>query len=298
MKLDYQDFVSLEDISGKEIEDILKKTGKIKNKSTETENGVLENKDIGLLFEKPSTRTRISFEVGIRQLGGNCLFMRDEEIQLGRGETVADTSRTLSLYLNGIIARVNSHSKIEGLAERSEIPLINALSDFNHPCQAISDLFTLKELGKLGEKFVWVGDGNNVCNSLLHSLPKMGSEMVVCTPENFEPNEDILKKAKEYGKINVVNRPEKAVEDAEVIYTDQWVSMGDSEDKLKYFDGFQVNEELLSYASSSVVFMHCLPAKRGQEVTDQVIDGNKSIVWKQAENRLYSQKAILSLIYE
>ncbi len=298
MSLKYKDFISLKETSKEEIQYLLEDAEKLKqNRGDKTNTHPLYGKDLGLLFEKPSTRTRISFEVGVRELGGNSLFMSDDEIQLGRGETVGDTSRTLSLYLDGVIARVYSHSTIKELSSHSSIPVINGLSDFNHPCQAISDVFTLFELNKLEEKFAWVGDGNNVCHSLLYVLPKLGMNMVIATPAGYEPDQEVINEARKYGEVEITNQPKKAIESSGVVYTDQWVSMGDEKDKTKNFERFQINKELLSFASSDVVFMHCLPAKRGQEVTDEIIDGDKSIVWRQAENRLHAQKAILKNIY-
>jgi len=268
---------------------------------------LLPGKVIALLFEKPSTRTRVSFEVGIRQLGGHSLYLTPRELQLSRGETLADTARVLSRYVDALVARVYRHETLEELARYATIPVINALSDRYHPCQAIADVFTIKEVkgGFKGVKVAYVGDGNNVCNSLLIACSLVGLDIWVACPKGYEPLEEAvkvaLKNARESGStVKITHSPVEAVKDADVIYTDVWVSMGQEEERekrLKVFPPYQVNRKLVSYAKGDYVFMHCLPAHRGEEVTDEIIDDEKhSIVWEQAENRLHTQKALLVLL--
>jgi len=267
---------------------------------------VLHGRSIGLIFEKPSTRTRVSFEVAAYQLGAQSVYMSWGELQLGRGETVADTARVLSRYLDGIVARVKRHSTLEELARHASIPVINGLSDLVHPVQALGDMMTIKEkLGRLeGVKLVFVGDGSdNVLHSLLLAGAKLGLHIVVATPKSLRPDERILREAmraaEESGaRIEIVEDPYEAVEGADVVYTDVWVSMGQediAEEKIRMLKPYQVNSKLMERAPKAI-FMHCLPAMRGQEVTDEVIDGPRSAVWDQAENRLHIEKAILALL--
>lgn len=266
----------------------------------------LRGKTVALIFEKPSTRTRVSFETGIHELGGNPLFLSAQELQLSRGETIADTARTLSRYVHAIVARVTSHDNLLELARHSTVPVINALSPLEHPCQALADLMTIQEKkGRLrGLKLAWVGDGNNVCNSLLLACSLVGIDVSVACPPGYEPNAEVLelskRRAAESGsKLEVINDPNEAVVGADVVYTDVWVSMGQEGEKMRRlqdFKGYQVNAELLRRAKEDVIFMHCLPAHRGEEVTDEVIDGPHSVVFDQAENRLHVQKAILTMV--
>ncbi len=263
---------------------------------------VLKDKTLAMIFQKSSTRTRISFEVGMNQLGGSALYLSTNDLQIGRGESISDTARVMSRYVDGIMIRALHHKDIIELAENSTVPVINGLTDLEHPCQALADMLTIKNIrGNFNGKLVFVGDGNNVCNSLLLICAILGMDMVVACPKGYEPNETILKKAKDIAKntnasISVEEDVYSAVNSADVIYTDVWVSMGDEDEekeRLNVFKPYQVNKELMSYAKDDAIFMHCLPAIRGQEVTSDVIDGEQSVVIDQAENRLYAQKAIM-----
>lgn len=263
---------------------------------------VLKDKTLAMIFQKSSTRTRISFEVGINQLGGSGLYLSTNDLQIGRGEPISDTAKVMSRYVDGIMIRALHHEDVVELAKNATVPVINGLTDLEHPCQALADMLTIKEIyGNFDGKLVFVGDGNNVCNSLLLICAILGMDMTVACPKGYEPNQDILKKAKEIAKdndavINVEYDIKTAVTDSTVIYTDVWVSMGDEaeeKERLSVFRPYQVNNELMSYAKDDAIFMHCLPAIRGQEVTAEVIDGNQSVVIDQAENRLHAQKAIM-----
>ncbi len=260
-------------------------------------------KSVGLLFEKSSTRTRVSFEVGIYQLGGQPVTMNIKDIQLGRGETVADTAQTLSRFLSAIAIRTHEHSRIEEFAGLASIPVINALTDDHHPCQALADLLTIREKkGRLkGIKTAYIGDGNNVANSLIEAAALTDMELSLACPEGYEPDETILEESRKIagGGIDVFNDPAKAVEGADIIYTDVWVSMGQEDEadvRLKAFEGYEVNSALLSKAHKDAIVMHCLPAYRGKEISAEVIDGPQSVVFDQAENRLHAQKALLEFL--
>ena len=302
-----RDILCLQDFTREEIETILKTAEmmKIWNKIGKPHR-VLEGKTLAMIFQKPSTRTRISFEVGMYQLGGYALYLSAQDLQLRRGETIADTARVLSRYVNGIMARVYAHKDVEDLAKYASVPVINGLSDFSHPCQALADVMTIKEKkGRLeGIKLVYVGDGNNVAHSLMIAGTKLGMQVVVATPEGYEPDEKVIKWAEKNanesgGSFELLHDPVKAVKDADVIYTDVWASMGqeaEAEMRRKIFKPFQVNPELVKHAKKDYIFMHCLPAHRGEEVVDEVIDSPNSVVWDQAENRLHAQKAALALI--
>mgnify|MGYP001275012947 FL=1 len=260
---------------------------------------------VGSIYEKPSTRTRVSFEVGIDKLGGNPLTLLKGDIQLGKSESIEDTAAVLSRYLGAITYRCFEHSDVEKLANGSTVPVINALSDKHHPCQAAADMMTIAEnFDELsGIKVAWVGDGNNVLHDLMLGAAALGMEMHYAVPEGFEPDQEIVSRAKEIAKrkggtIQMTNDPVEAVKDANVVYTDVFVSMGeeDLKDKINAFDGFQVNEELISNANSDYIFMHCLPAHRGEEVTDGVIDSKNSVVFDQAENRMWAQMSLLTFL--
>lgn len=265
----------------------------------------LTNKYLGMLFAKSSTRTRISFEVGMKQLGGYPLFLSLGDVHLGQKESIKDTAKVLSRYLDGVMARLYGHDEIVDLAQQAEIPVINGLTDLLHPCQALSDMFSIREKkGKLqGLKLAYVGDGNNVCNSLLNACALFGLSMSVGCPDGYEPNQEILAGAREsveqddnQAEIEVTEDPQQAVAEADVIYTDTWVSMGDEsekEERMNTFQPYQVNSDLVSQAKDSAIVMHCLPAQRGYELTSQVMDSERSIVYDQAENRLHVQKALL-----
>ena len=297
-----RDLLSLQDLTGEEIVNLLELTEQLKQDNYQL-NNQLKGKTVALVFQKPSNRTRVSFEVGIFQLGGNCVYLGPTEINLGVRESTADVSKTLSRYLDGIVARTHAHQDVIELAEHSSVPIINGLSDLYHPCQALTDIFSIKEkFGKTeGLTLAYIGDGNNVCNSLLLGCAKVGLNMRIATPPNYEPQKNIIELAEGYAKetnteITVTNSPQDAVKGADVIYSDVWVSMGQEEEskkRLNDFNGYQINEKLTDLATKDFIFMHCLPAHRGQEVTAEVIDGEHSIVFDQAENRLHTQKAIL-----
>jgi len=304
-KLKGRDFLTLQEFSSKEIWKILKLSKHLKKGGKPPTR--LKGKILAMIFQKPSTRTRVSFEVAMKQLGGEALYLSWNELQLGRGETIADTARVLSRYVNGITARVYAHSDLEELAKYATVPVINALSNLCHPIQILADLFTIWE--KKGTvknlKVAYIGDGNNVCNSLLIGCSKLGINFSAACPEGYEPDEKFLslalKNAEESGaKIEIVKEPFKAVENADFVYTDVIVSMGqenEREKRLKVFlPKYQVTNELLKATFKNAYFMHPLPCHRGEEVTSEVIDGLNSIVWDQAENRLHTTKALLSLL--
>ncbi|USH00808.1 ornithine carbamoyltransferase [Thermococcus argininiproducens] len=302
-----RDILCLQDFTREELETILKTAEmmKIWNKIGKPHR-VLEGKTLAMIFQKPSTRTRISFEVGIYQLGGYGLYLNAQDLQLRRGETIADTARVLSRYVDGIMARVYAHKDVEDLAKYASVPVINGLSDFSHPCQALADYMTIKEKkGRIeGLKIVYVGDGNNVAHSLMIAGTKLGADVVVATPEGYEPDAKVIKWAEQNvaesgGSFELLHDPVKAVKDADVIYTDVWASMGqeaEAEERRKVFMPFQVNKDLVKHAKPDYIFMHCLPAHRGEEVTDDVVDSPNSVVFDEAENRLHAQKAAMALI--
>lgn len=296
-----KDLLTLDDIKREEIFEILELTRKLKKNPI---NNLLKGRVFCLLFEKPSTRTRISFESGIQQMSGSIIYMDATTSQISRGETIEDTARVLDRYVDAVIARVFFHKTLEAMSKCMNKHVINALSDLTHPCQILADLFTIKEkFGKFnGLKLSYVGDGNNVCNSLLLGCAKVGMDISVACPKGFEPNENIVKLAKDYTKITkskvvIETEPKSAVKDANIIYNDTFVSMGDEKQKaerLKIFvQKYQVTNKLFELASPNAVYMHCLPAHRGEEVISEVIDGPRSIVFDQAENRLHAQKALL-----
>src|SRR3972149_4626679 len=263
----------------------------------------LRGKVIGLLFEKPSTRTRASFETGIYQLGGQAMYLRADELQLARGEPLKDTARILGSYLNGIVIRTYGHQNLVEFAQYSPVPIINALSDLEHPTQIIADLLPIQEVkGPLSNlRFVWLGDGNNVCNSWLLGGATMGMNVIVSCPKGFEPDKTIIDSARKLtkesgGSVEFIRDPKKAVAGGEIVYTDVWVSMGQekgAKQKERKFKPYQVNAKLLSKAESNLSVMHCLPAHRGLEITDDVLEGPSSIVWKQGENKLHGARAVL-----
>jgi ornithine carbamoyltransferase len=292
--------LSIADLSRDELFELLKLAEKLKE---ERYKGIvtdyLKNKSLAMIFELPSTRTRVSFEVAMSDLGGHALYLGWNELQLGRGEPIKDTARVLSRYVHAVMMRVRDHSTIEEFAKHSMVPVINGLSNLEHPCQILADLLTIYEYrGDFRDvTLAWVGDGNNVCNSMILASALTGMKMVISTPENYEPNAKIVEKAKEMGgKILFVRDPKKAVEEADVIYTDVWTSMGQEDEKnrrLADFRGYQVSDDLLKLSKDDVVVMHCMPAHRGEEITDEVIEGKHSIIFDQAENRLHAQKAVL-----
>ena len=309
--LNNKDVLSLQDLSSEEIFSILRLSGDLKN---ELKNGdgekasqLLKGKVLGMIFQKPSTRTRVSFETGIFQLGGNALYLSTNDMQLSRGESIEDTGRTLSLYVNCIIARVYEHADLQILANSASIPVINGLSNTFHPCQILADLLTIQEHKKKmkGLNLAWIGDGNNVCNDLLLGCAKTGINMMAACPHGYEPLEQIVRLAKEEEqktgvKITITDDPLQATKDADIIVTDTFLSIGKDQEKTTREEAFlpryQVNSDLLKNAKSDVIFMHCLPAKRGQEVTSEVIDGSASVIWDEAENRLHVQKALMCML--
>ncbi len=297
-----RDFLTLRDLSSSEVAHILDRAKEFKT-GADSNKCPLIGRSIGLLFEKASTRTRVSLEVGIYQLGGKTVYMNPKEIQIGRGETVRDTAQVLSRYLDAIIIRTYSHSTIEEFASHSSVPVINGLSDTHHPCQALGDLMTISEQkGRLkGVRLAYVGDGNNVAHSLIEAASMMGLDIALACPEGYEPSAKILEKAKQSGStgVAVVREPREAAKAADVLYTDVWVSMGqenEADKKKDRFRKYQINADLLSVAAKDVTVLHCLPAHRGEEITDEVMDGPHSAVFDQAENRLHTQKALLEFL--
>ena len=300
-----RDFLSVSDLDKSEIHTVLKSIKKLKPVAPGgTPARILAGKVVGLLFEHPSTRTRVSFESAAMRLGANVLYMRPDELQLSRGEPIKDMARVLSGYLDALVYRTSDHETLVELAKHASMPIINALSNIEHPTQALSDLAAIEDAkGSLeGLKLAWVGDGNNVCHSLMLACATVGVNMSIATPPNYQPSAEIARKANELAqksgsKIWFTDDPTEAVEGADVLYTDVWVSMGQDKEqaqRLMDFEGFQVNEELLSKAKPDVVVMHCLPAHRGQEITAEVLDGPKSIAWKQAEYKFHGAKGILA----
>jgi len=299
MKLETKDLLTGDEISSKEFLELIDFSIKLKEENkTVKGKQLLENKTLAMLFEKPSTRTRVSFEAGMKQLGGHTIILSLNEMQYSRGESVEDTAKTLSGYVDGIVARVYEHSFIEDLAKHATVPVINGLSNSYHPCQTLADFMTIKEHKKKFKdlKIAWIGDGNNVCNSLIFGCSKTQTDIVIATPKGFEPNPEVVKKASENTTIDLTTDPEYAVKDADIVMTDTFTSIHTSDPKRieNFLPSFQVNESLMEKAKNDAIFMHCLPAKRDQEVTSAVIDGSQSVVWDQAENRLHSQKALLS----
>ena len=302
-----RDFLEMDDYSTEEIQYLIDLAVELKRKQKNGEvYEPLKGKAVGLIFEKSSTRTRVSFEVGTYQLGGHALFLSKNDIQLGRGETIADTAGVMSRYLDGIMIRTFGHDKVVDLAKYASIPVINGLSDLAHPCQVLADYQTIYEhKGKLqGIKLAYVGDGNNMAHSLMIGGAKLGVHVSVSSPEGYEPDAAVVQQAQEIAKatgaiIEVVRDPKAAVQDADVIYSDVWASMGFEEEQKQRelaFKDYQVNEQLASYAKDDYVFMHCLPAHRGEEVSEGVIDGKHSIIFDQAENRLHAQKALMAAL--
>ena len=292
--------LSISDIK-EDVEYIIDLATKIK--AGEIEDKPLAGKTLAMIFQKSSTRTRVSFDVGMYQLGGRGIFLSSSDLQMGRGEPISDTARVLSRFVDGIMIRAIEHKDVVELAKYSDVPVISGLTNLEHPCQALADMLTIKEhFGSFEDKKIcFVGDGNNVCNSLLLIAPLLGMDMSVACPEGYEPNPEILKIANEYAsenntEITVSSDVNVALDNVDVVYTDVWVSMGDEAEKVqreKVLSSYQVNQELMELANDDAIFMHCLPAVRGQEVSAEVIDGPQSVIYDQAENRLHAQKGIL-----
>ena len=292
--------LSLADLSYQDIINLLDSAADLKEKRARGKtSNLLKNKTLAMLFEKSSTRTRISFEVAMTELGGHAIYLNYKDIQLGRGESIADTARVMSRYVGAIMARVYKHETLIELSKNATVPVINGLSDVEHPCQLLADLLTIREYkGKFkGLNFSWIGDGNNVCNSAILACALTGMKMTVACPEGYEPRNDIMERAREFGgAVNIVRDPMKAAKNADILSTDVWVSMGDEDEydqRLHDFKPYQVNSKLLEQARHDVMVLHCLPAHRGEEITADVVDGPHSAVFDQAENRLHAQKALL-----
>ncbi len=292
--------ISIADLSVDDIDQLLNTAEDLKKKRKEgMVTDYLKNKSLAMIFEKSSTRTRVSFEVGMTDLGGHAVYLDPGTMQLGRGETVGDTAKILSRYAHGIMIRARSHETVLEMAKNASVPVINGLDDREHPCQALADLMTIKERrGHFkGLKFAWIGDGNNVCSSLILAAAMTGMDMVVACPPGYEPDEDVVSRAKAMGgRVEVTNDPGAAAKGADILYTDVWVSMGDEAEKdkrLKDLRDYQINMGLVKLADKGCVVLHCLPAHRGEEITDDVIGCANSAIFDQAENRLHSQKALL-----
>jgi ornithine carbamoyltransferase len=302
-----RDLLSLHDFTPEEVSAFLDLAAELKEKQKwSVPHPYLQGKTLGMIFQKSSTRTRVSFEVAMVQLGGYPMFLNANDLQLGRGESIADTARVLSRYLDGIMIRTFAQADVEELARYAGIPIINGLTDLLHPCQILADLQTIQEQkGRLaGLKLAYVGDGNNVCHSLLFGSAKVGMHISAASPQGYKPNEDIVRLAKEDAaatgsRIEILTDPVEAVRDADVVVTDVWTSMGqeaEQDERIKIFTPYQVNAELVAHARPDFIFLHCLPAHRGEEVTAEIIDGTASVVWDEAENRLHAQKAVLTLL--
>jgi ornithine carbamoyltransferase len=295
-----KDLLSLLDISEEELQKILAEAKHLKKmKSAGTPHELLTRKALAMIFEKPSTRTRLSFEVGMHDLGGHALYLNSDDLQIGRGEEIRDTARVASRYVSGLMIRAYKHQTIVDFARYSTVPVINGLSDKEHPCQLLADILTIWEHfgSTIDVKVAWVGDGNNVCNSLVLSSAITGMIVNIASPVGFLPKDEVVERARALGgRVEVMHDPVQAVRDADVVVTDTWVSMGEEaryDVRIKAFQGYTVDSNLLKNASPDAIVMHCLPAHRGHEITDEVIEGPQSVVWDEAENRLHAQKALL-----
>ena len=303
-----KDLLSIHDLSCEEVETILDLAGELKAmQKAGIEHRILAGKTLGMIFEKSSTRTRVSFETGMFQLGGQALFLSNRDLQIGRGEPIKDTARVLSRYLDGVMIRTFEHEKVEEFAKYADIPVINALTDLLHPCQALTDLLTIREhKGKNleGLKMAYVGDGNNMTHSLMYAAAKTGMNFIAATPDGYAPEEEVVQRAQEDAKetdasIALVSDPFIAAKDADILVTDTWASMGqeaEHEERKKIFAPYQINRELLAAADKRAIVMHCLPAYRGEEITEDVMEAFADVIFDEAENRLHTQKAILALL--
>jgi len=298
-----KDLLTLNELSKHELLEIIENAINLKK---DLKKGIskplLKNKTLAMIFQKPSTRTRVSFETGMFQMGGHALNLSADDLQLKRGETIEDTAKTLSRYVDLIMARVYLHDEVEMLSKNATVPVINGLSDSFHPCQILADLMTIKEKKKKlgGLKIAWIGDGNNVCNSMIYGCAKVSIDINIATPKGYEPNQDVIKDSKKFIDIQLLGNPELAVKDADVVVTDTFVSIHhQATDRAKDFlPRFQVNANLMKKANHDAIFLHCLPAKRGQEVTSDVLDGPQSVIWDEAENRLHAQKALMAFLLQ
>ncbi|MBQ4072507.1 MAG: ornithine carbamoyltransferase [Clostridia bacterium] len=291
--------LKLGDLTSEQIIDILNLADQLKD---ENKKGIvhhhLKGKTLGMIFTKASTRTRVSFEVGMYQLGGNALFLSGNDLQIGRGEPIEDTARVLSRFLDGIMIRTFKQDDVEKLAEYGSIPIINGLTDYCHPCQVLADLQTIREYkGKLeGLKLAFIGDGNNMANSLIVGCIKVGMSVSIACPVGYEPDAEIVKWGMEQGKLTITNNPKEAIVGADIVYTDVWASMGqegEAQIRMKAFNGFQVNAELMALANKGAMVQHCLPAHRGEEITAEVLEAHANEIFEEAENRLHAQKAVM-----
>lgn len=291
--------LKLADLSKEDIFDILNLADQLKYENKHNvEHHHLKGKTLGMIFQKSSTRTRVSFEVGMYQLGGSALFLSSKDLQIGRGEPVEDTARVLSRYLDGIMIRTFDQKEVEDLAEYGSIPIINGLTDYCHPCQVLADLMTIREFKKSFDnlKFCYIGDGNNMANSLIVGMIKMGIECTVACPKGYKPDADVMKWAEENGKFTCSDNIEECVKDADIVYTDVWASMGqenEKEERNKIFKEYQINEKFMSLAKPDAMVLHCLPAHRGEEITATVFEKHAEEIFEEAENRLHAQKAVL-----
>lgn len=302
----HKDLISIHDYSASDVAEVFRVAAEMK-KGPEKYADSLRGKTLAMVFEKSSTRTRVSFEVGMFQLGGHALFLSARDIQLGRGEPVHDTAKVLSRYVDGIMARTFAHKTVTDLAEHSSVPVINGLTDLLHPCQGLTDYFTAWEKfdGKLqGRRLAWIGDGNNMAHSLMFGASKVGMDITVATPKGYEPHPEIIAKAKADAdaagtKLHLTNSIDEAADGADVVETDVWASMGQEEEaqkRVRDFEGWQVDDRVMSLARKEAIFMHCLPAHRGEEVSASVADGSQSVIFDEAENRLHVQKALMYLL--
>jgi ornithine carbamoyltransferase len=296
-------FTRIEDWSREELLEVLDLAGELKRlQQAREDHHLLPGRTLGLIFQKPSTRTRVSFEVGIYQLGGTALYLSAGDLQLGRGETIKDTAYVLSRYLDAIMIRTFAQGDVEQLAEHASIPVINGLTDAAHPCQALADVMTIRErFGRLeGLKVAYLGDGNNVCASLMVACAKLGMDFVAATPAGYRPDDEAVRIAREAGgAVELIDDPRAAAQGADVLYTDVWTSMGQDEERerrLEDLAGFGINAELVGLADDAAIVLHCLPAHYGEEITEDVLYGPQSAVWDQAENRLHAQKALMALV--
>ena len=294
-----RDFLEIPDLSAEEIDNLLGLAERMRTGAYDAK--PLAGKSLAMIFTKSSTRTRVSFEAGTWQLGGHAMFLSSRDVQLGRGEPIADTARVLSGYVDGIMIRTYAHSDVVQLAEHATVPVINGLTDLVHPCQVLADLLTVKQsLGDYRKKRIaWIGDGNNMANSWINAAYVLGFELRLACPEGYDPNPDILERAMKKASIMITRDPAEAAEGAHVVNTDVWASMGQEEEQQlreKAFDGFTVSSKLMSRANEDAIFLHCLPAHRGEEVQAEVIDGKQSRVWDEAHNRLHVQKALMAVL--
>jgi ornithine carbamoyltransferase len=295
----HRDFLAIPDFSRAELIKLFDLADNMR--SGKYDKKPLSGKSLAMIFMKASTRTRVSFEVGAWQLGGHALFLSPRDVQLGRGEPIKDTARVLSRYVDGIMIRTFAHAEVEELAQYATVPVINGLTDLLHPCQILADILTVRQhLGSIENKRVaWIGDGNNMANSWINGAYRLGFELTLACPEGYDPDVAVLERAQKVAKVRVVRDPKEAAEGADVINTDVWASMGQEEEQKtreKAFAGYQVDDNIMKLANKDAIFLHCLPAHRGEEVSDSVIEGPQSRVWDEAENRLHVQKAIMAVL--